>query len=99
MSMGTKVCSIKRVTNLLRIPDIDFVCFFVEFTGLTLFALVLGSRLVLILTFPCLGLDLGLELWTKSMDFHFVPGLDLGTSGLKPNTGLHPLAHSCQMYV
>ena len=29
----------------------------------------------------------------------FVPGLDLGTSGLEPNTGLHPLAHSCQMNV
>ena len=33
---------------------------------------VLGSRPVLILTFPCLGLDLGLELCTKCMGLSFL---------------------------
>ena len=41
---------------------------------------------VLNLTFT----SLGLELYTKSMGLSFfVPGLDLGTSGLDPNTDAH----------
>ena len=52
---------------------------------------MLGSRSVLILNFHCLGLDLGLELHVQCMykvygTFIFVSGLDLGTSGLDPDT-------------
>ena len=47
---------------------------------------VLGLKPVSISTFPCLDLDLGLELCTKSVGLDFVPDLDLGTSGHEPNT-------------
>ena len=53
---------------------------------------MLGSRPVFISTFPCLGLDLGLELCIKANSmstFIFVPCLDLDTSGLEPNTGTY----------
>ena len=47
---------------------------------------VLSSRPVVILTFPCLGLILVLSCVKKVYGtFIFVPGLDLGTSGLEPN--------------
>ena len=42
------------------------------------------------LNFFFLILDLGLQLYAKSMDISiFCPGLDIGTSGLDPNTGVY----------
>ena len=50
-----------------------------------------GSRPVLIWTFPCLGLELHVHVYMYNVygTFICVPDLDIGTSGLGPNTDIN----------